>query len=130
MEARKSDRPVVDVLIPEHDIPSGVIQLIVIASKLGRIRVEGVDADTEKYIRSQIRMRKGEAFRSAVVMRDLSWLYHSPYRKVDFAYTPGADYGTTDMIVKPLSSDPTSFLVGHEDSGFRFLGPECFVTGF
>lgn len=52
---REGDRPVVDVLLPEQDITSGVVQLVVIESELARIRVEGVDADTEEFIRSQMR---------------------------------------------------------------------------
>lgn len=63
---REGDRPVVDVLIPEQDITSGVVQLVVIESELARVRVEGVDADTEEFIRSQMRLKKGEIGRAHV----------------------------------------------------------------
>ena len=127
---REGDRPVVDVLLPEQDITSGVVQLVVIQSKLSRIRIEGVDVDTEEYIRSQMRVRKGEVIRSSEILHDLAWLNRSPYRKVDLAYSPGRDFGTTDVILKPYSTKVNSVFVGYEDSGTRFLGRERLVTGF
>ena len=97
---REGDRPVVDVLIPEQDITSGVVQLVVIESELARIRVEGVDANTEEFIRNQMRVKKGEVIRASEVLRDLSWVNRSPYRKVDMVYAPGYEFGTTDVILK------------------------------
>ncbi len=127
---REGDRPVVDVLLPEQDITSGVVQLVVIESKLSRIRIEGADADTEEYIRSQMRVRKGEVIKSSEILHDLAWLNRSPYRKVDLAYSPGRGFGETDIILKPYTTKKDSFFVGYEDSGTPFLGDERFVTGF
>ena len=127
---REGDRPVVDVLLPEQDITSGVVQLVVIESKLARVRVEGVDVDTEEYIRSQMRARKGEVIRSSEVLHDLAWINRSPYRKVDIAYAPGYEFGTTDIILKPTFSKKNSYYVGGEDSGTQFLGRERLVAGF
>lgn len=127
---RDGDRPVVDVLLPEQDITSGVVQLVVIESKLSRIRVEGVDVDTEEHIRSQMRTRRGEVIRASDVLHDLAWINRSPYRKVDLAYAPGLEFGTTDIILKPQYSKKNSWFVGGEDSGTEFLGRERLVTGF
>ncbi len=127
---REGDRPVVDVLLPEQDITSGVVQLVVIESKLARIRVEGADVDTEEYIRSQMRVRKGEVIRQSEVLKDLAWLNRSPYRKVDLAYAPGGGFAETDIILKPYKTQTNSWFVGIEDSGTDFLGKERVVAGF
>lgn len=127
---REGDRPVVDVLLPEQDITSGVVQLVVIESKLARIRVEGVDADTEEYIRSQMRVQKGEVIRSNDILRDLSWVNRSPYRKVDMVYAPGFEFGTTDVILKSYQSRANWFYTGYEDSGTDFLGEDRIIFGF
>ncbi len=127
---REGDRPVVDVLLPEQDITSGVVQLVVIESKLARVRVEGVDVETEEYIRSQMRVRKGEVIRASQVLHDLAWINRSPYRKVDLAYAPGFEFGTTDIILQPYSTDPTSWFIGYEDSGTEFLGIDRLIAGF
>lgn len=127
---REGDRPVVDVLLPEQDITSGVVQLVVIESKLARVRVEGVDVDTEEYIRSQMRVKKGEVIRASDVLRDLSWVNRSPYRKVDMVYAPGYEFGTSDIILKSYSQKANWFYVGYEDSGTDFLGEDRIITGF
>lgn len=127
---REGDRPVVDVLIPEQDITSGVVQLVVIESQLARIRVEGVDADTEEFIRSQMRVKKGEVIRASDVLRDLSWINRSPYRKVDMVYAPGYEFGTTDIILKNYQDRANWFYTGYEDSGVDFLGEDRFIVGF
>ncbi|MDF1655985.1 MAG: ShlB/FhaC/HecB family hemolysin secretion/activation protein [Verrucomicrobiales bacterium] len=127
---REGDRPVVDVLLPEQDITSGVVQLVVIESELSRIRVEGVDADTEEFIRSQMSVRKGEVIRASEVLRDLSWVNRSPYRKVDMVYAPGYEFGTTDIILKSYQSRANWFYTGYEDSGVDFLGQDRMIFGF
>ncbi len=127
---REGDRPVVDVLLPEQDITSGVVQLVVIESELSRIRVEGVDADTEEFIRSQMRVKKGEVIRASEVLRDLSWVNRSPYRKVDMIYAPGYEFGTTDIILKSYQSKANWFYTGYEDSGVDFLGQDRIIVGF
>lgn len=127
---REGDRPVVDVLLPEQDITSGVVQLVVIESQLARIRVEGVDTDTEEFIRSQMRVQKGEVIRSSEILRDLSWVNRSPYRKVDMVYAPGFEFGTTDVILKSYQSRSNWFYTGYEDSGTDFLGKDRLVFGF
>jgi len=127
---REGDCPVVDVLIPEQDITSGVVQLVVIESELARIRVEGVDADTEEFIRSQMRLKKGEVIRASEVLRDLSWVNRSPYRKVDMVYAPGYEFGTTDVILKSYQTRSNWFYTGYEDSGTDYLGEDRFIVGF
>tara|TARA_R110002096_G_scaffold45372_9_gene121905 strand:+ start:5926 stop:7788 length:1863 start_codon:yes stop_codon:yes gene_type:complete len=127
---REGDRPVVDVLLPEQDITSGVIQLVVIESQLARIRVEGADADTEEFIRSQMRVQQGEVIRASEVLQDLSWVNRSPYRKVDMVYAPGVEFGTTDVILKSYESKGDWVYAGYEDSGSDFLGEDRLILGF
>jgi len=127
---RDGDRPVVDVLLPEQDITSGVVQLVVIESELARIRVEGVDTDTEEFIRSQMRIKKGEVIRASDVLQDLSWVNRSPYRKVDMVYAPGYEFGTTDIILKSYATRSNWFYTGYEDSGTDFLGQDRIIMGF
>ncbi|MEM7699771.1 MAG: POTRA domain-containing protein, partial [Verrucomicrobiota bacterium] len=127
---REGDRPVVDVLLPEQDITSGVVQLVVIESKLARVRVEGVDVETEKFIRSQMRVKKGEVIRASEVLQDLSWINRSPYRKVDMVYAPGFEFGTTDVILKSYETRANWWYAGYEDSGTDFLGQDRLILGF
>ena len=127
---RDAGRPVVDVLLPEQDITSGVVQLVVIESELGGVRVEGVDSEYEEYLRSQFEIKKGEVIRSEEVLRDLTWLNRSPYRKVDLIYSPGYEFGTSDIILNVTESKKAWFYTGYENSGTELLGEDRYIFGF
>lgn len=127
---RDAGRPVVDVLLPEQDITSGVVQLVVIESELGGVRVEGVDSEYEEYLRSQFQIKKGEVIRSEEVLRDLTWLNRSPYRKVDLIYSPGYEFGTSDIILNVTESKKAWFYTGYENSGTELLGEDRYIFGF
>lgn len=126
---RSGGRPVVDISLPEQDITSGVVQLVVVEGRLGRIRVEGVDAEAEEYLRGQMRMKKGDILDSGRILHDLNWLNKSPYRKVDLIYAPGYNFGETDLILRTLESNPTYFYLGYEDSGTELLGRDRMIFG-
>jgi len=83
---RASDRPVVDVLVPEQDITSGVVQLVVVEGRLGAVRVQGAKRDDEEHIRSMIRTEKGEVLYSSEIMGDLAWMNRTPSRRVDLVH--------------------------------------------
>lgn len=127
---RRGGLPVVDVLLPEQDITSGVIQMVVIESKVNRIRVDGVSADMEEYLVRQMSIRRGDDIRSKQILADLNWINRSPYRKVDLVYAPGSEFGTTDIILKTYETDPNSYYVGYENSGTELLGEDRFLFGF
>lgn len=127
---RDSGRPVVDVLLPEQDITPGVIQLVVIEGTLSRIRVEGVDAEYEDYLRRQMSIKKGDEIRSRQIQQDLNWLNKSPYRKVDLIYAPGYEFGETDVILRVIDSNPFWYYLGYENSGTEALGEDRILAGF
>lgn len=127
---RDSGRPVVDVLLPEQDITPGVVQLVVIEGTLSRIRVEGVDAEYEDYLRRQMSIKKGDEVRSKQIQQDLNWLNKSPYRKVDLIYAPGYEFGETDVILRVVDSNPFWYYMGYENSGTEALGVDRILAGF
>jgi len=126
---RSSDRPVVDVLVPEQDITSGVVQLVVVEGRLGAVRVQGAKREEESYLKDQIRTEEGEVLRNSEVLQDLAWMNRSPSRRVDLVYAPGYGFGETDIILKTNEVDPFTFYVGAENSGNSLLGEERFLLG-
>ncbi len=127
---RDSGRPVVDVLLPEQDITPGVVQLVVVEGQLGRIRVEGVDAEYEDYLRRQMSIEKGDEIHSKRIQQDLNWLNKSPYRKVDLIYAPGYEFGETDIILRVVDANPFWYYISYEDSGTEALGLDRVLLGF
>ncbi len=128
---RASDRPVVDVLVPEQDITSGVVQLVVVEGRLETVRVQGAaDEKTEAYLKNMVSTQKGDVISQRRMLGDLAWMNRSPYRRVDLVYAPGFGYGTTDVILRTNEFDPFSAYIGYENSGNELLGEDRLIFGF
>ncbi len=126
---RSSDLPVVDVLVPEQEISTGVLQLVVIEGRVGNVKVEGAEYTDPQYLKDQIRLSRGEVVKESVLLRDISWINRHPFRRVNLIYSPGADYGTTDLILQTQDTRPISFYVGYENSGNELLNEDRFIAG-
>lgn len=126
---RKSDLPVVDVLVPEQEVTSGTLQLVVIEGRLGDIVVENNLYTSTSYLQSQISLQRGEVLRESQLMEDLMWMNKNPFRRVDLIYSPGQEYGTTDIILRTEDVNPLNLYIGYEDSGTSLLGQDRLVTG-
>src|SRR5690606_29752651 len=80
---RSEDRPVVDVLVLEQDITSGVVQLAVVEARLGEVRAEGAKHFKAERLAGQIRLTPGQPIYSTLLRADLAWLNNNPFRSVD-----------------------------------------------
>jgi hemolysin activation/secretion protein len=117
---RAHDRPVMDVVVPEQDITSGVLQLIVLESRVGAIRVEGNHASywsRPAALAAPLRVHPGDRMRGSILNADLDWLNGSPFRRVQLVYTPGATPGTTDLVLKTEERLPLRVYLSYDDTG-------------
>ncbi len=119
---RKSDLPVVDVLVPEQEITSGVLQLVIIEGRLGDVVVEGVNPRESEALASQIHIERGEVIHESQLLEDISWLNKHPTRQVDLIYSPGNNYGETDIILRSQEYKALSAYIAYENSGTALLG--------
>ncbi|MCB1233208.1 MAG: ShlB/FhaC/HecB family hemolysin secretion/activation protein, partial [Verrucomicrobiae bacterium] len=116
-------------LVPEQEITSGVLQLVIIEGRVGDVLVEGNDFTNSEYLENQLRLQRGQIIRESILMEDLAWMNKNPFRRVDLIYSPGVDYGTTDLILRTEEVPPLNFYVGYEDSGNDLLGQDRLLAG-
>ncbi|MCB1089217.1 MAG: ShlB/FhaC/HecB family hemolysin secretion/activation protein, partial [Verrucomicrobiae bacterium] len=126
---RKSDLPVVDVLVPEQEVTKGTLQLVVIEGRLGDVIVENNLYTSTRYLQDQISLERGEVLKESTLMEDLAWLNKNPFRRVDLIYSPGQEYGTTDIILRTEDVNPLNLYIGYEDSGTDLLGQDRMIAG-
>lgn len=127
---RRSDLPVVDVLVPEQEITSGVLQLVVIEGRLGDVLVEGAAGRLEgRALASQIRTERGEVLRESELTEDLNWINKHPNRQVDLIFSPGNNYGETDVILRSDAYKELSAYIAYENSGTAALGESRAIFG-
>lgn len=115
---RNNGRPIVTVEIPEQKIVSGVIQIVVIEGKLGKVTAEGNKYFKSSALESFIRLEKGQAINSNTLITDLDWINRNPFRQVDVIYAPGDIAGTTDIRLLTMDRRPWRVYAGVDNTGF------------
>lgn len=124
-----SDIPVVDIAIPEQEITDGILRLDVLEARMGAAGVEDAEnpgemprfTDTD-HLMAQVQTQEGEKLRSSELLDDVAWLNRYPFRRVDLVYTPGEDFGETDVILRTISRKPWLFYTGIDNTGNDLLG--------
>jgi hemolysin activation/secretion protein len=127
---RENELPLVNVIIPEQDITSGVVQIVVMTGKVGDVKVEGNRHFSTRLIRENVRLRGGDTVEAKTLIQDLNWLNSNPFREVGLVFTPGARRGETDIILRVNDRPPLRPYLGYEDTGNDLTGDERLVMGF
>ncbi|MEO9591206.1 ShlB/FhaC/HecB family hemolysin secretion/activation protein [Rhodopirellula bahusiensis] len=127
---RKRGQPVVDVVIPEQKITSGVVQIVVTESRIGTVKItDGCHFEAEDLCRWVECTRRGDKIYESKLNNDLFWLNQNPFRRVSVDMQPGAVDGTTDVLFDIDDVCPIRGYTGYEDTGVRTLGLERLYAG-
>jgi hemolysin activation/secretion protein len=127
---RSTDRPVVDVYVPEQDISSGTVQVVIVEGNLGTVRTEGNKWFKDSLLIDSIRTRHGEVIHGRPLLEDLNWVNQNPFRRSDIVFTRGTNPGETDIVLKTQDRFPVRVFAGYEDSGTELTGKDRLLAGF
>ena len=114
----------VGVVIPEQDVTSGVLNIIVTKSVLGQILVEGNQHTPDERYTEQMRNISGEPISRRTLAEDVSWISRNPYRDIIAVYQPGQTYGTSDILLKAEDQKPWTMMALFDNNGVDLLGEE------
>lgn len=123
-------RPLVIVSLPEQEVSTGALQLLVTEAKLGEVRVRGNRHFSSKSISDQIKLVPGEPIDQERLIQNISYVNRHPYRRAQFVYTPGQDPDSTDIELLVEERDPFRVYAGAESTGRKQLSRERYFTGF
>lgn len=122
--------PIIVIEVPEQEISSGVLQLIVHAGKLGEISFKGNTHFSSEDLQKYINLEKGNAIDYDVLMSDMEWLNRSPFHHSTLYVTPGLFPGTTNIEFDTTDRTPFNVYAGADNTGNRFTGFDRFYAGF
>lgn len=111
------NQPLVVVSTPKQEVTKGVLQLVVNEAKLGEIRCKGNNYFTSNLLRSYIQAKPGKPIVADELVKDLAFMNHSPFRRTDAVFTPGAKPGIADLELITIDRWPYRFYVGADNSG-------------
>ncbi len=136
---RKRNYPIVTSVVPEQEVTHGVLNLVVIESRLGAVRVENDTMPSwepegrwfhENLFKKHIRTQPGEPINSQHVLEDVNWMNRNQFRSVDVIYEPGQELYTTDIVLKVNDVFPFRPYIGFENTGSRAIGEGRAFAGF
>ncbi len=127
---RAQGRPVVTVLIPEQDISDGVIEVIIIEGRLGKIVCKGNRWFSDKIIQNFLDIEPGDIITNDTLLTDATWMNRNPFRRTDILFTPGEEFGTTDIELITHDRFPVKFYAGGDNTGNDATGNERWFAGF
>jgi hemolysin activation/secretion protein len=129
---RKHDHPVVDVIAPEQDFTSGVLQIAILEGKVGNVTVarKGGKWYSDAYIRRNIRVKQGDPIIESQLLEDINWLNQNSYfRDVNVAFSQGALGGETDIHLEETDRFPVRVSAGYDDEGPKIIGEDRVFAG-
>jgi len=126
---RGRDRPVVDVVVPEQNIATGTVQILVREGRLGAVKAERNQWFSSERIVSAVRAKQGDSLSGRALLEDLTWLNQNPFRRVDLVFAAGERPGETDVILKVEDRRPVRLYAGFDDSGTTLTKRERVFAG-
>ncbi|MBO9547005.1 ShlB/FhaC/HecB family hemolysin secretion/activation protein [Caulobacter sp.] len=115
-------RPFVGVFIPRQDVTNGVLQLVVLEARLGKLQVMGARWFPEDSYREAVRLRPGQPIDAPQLQAGIDRLNRNPYRKVTVVAAPGETIGTTDINLRVEDRRPFSVNAGLDNTGTDATG--------
>jgi hemolysin activation/secretion protein len=127
---RAHNRPLVNVVVPEQDVQSGVLQVVVVEYKVGEVKVEGNQYFSSEAISAPITYKSGDTVDSEEIANELDVVNANPFRHVDLIYKPGAQPDTTDLVLQTQDRFPLRVYAGYDNNGEPVVGRDRWNVGF
>jgi len=126
---RSKDRPVIHVQIPEQNISSGILQVVIYESKIGQIVAKGNKHFSNKRITGYVQMKPGDPINAETLTQDLNWMNRNTFRQTDAFFTPGKAEGTTDIELLTKDRRTWRIYAGTDNTGLDQTGQERWFGG-
>ncbi len=126
---RDHNYPIVRVIVPKQTYSNGVLQLIVIEGRLGKISVKGNRFSSAESTEKWVRLKSGETINELTLLRDIGWMNTNPFRQVSVVYRPGEQNGTTDIDLVVTDRRIWRVYAGGDNTGTPLIGRTRWFTG-
>ncbi len=127
---QRNNRPVVTVEIPEQEVKQGIVQLIVIESRLGNVVCEGNKHFRSGQLSRYIDLKCGEPIQTDILLNDVAFMNRNQFRRTDVLFSPGYCENTTDIHLLTKDRLTWRFYTGGDNTGNDFTGNARWFGGF
>jgi hemolysin activation/secretion protein len=122
-------RPFVRVAIPAQDVTAGVVQIVVVESRLGALSVAGNRWFSEASIRNAVGVRPGELLNGTQLNAAVDLLNQNRFHQITPVVKAGQEFGTTDVTLNVRDRFPVSFVGNVGNTGNATTGETQLSAG-
>lgn len=122
--------PFVLVKVPAQEVTSGVLQIVVIESKMGDLIVEGNRYVSSAKLKRYFSTKKGAPIHESSLLRNVSFINRNPFRRVNLIFAPGKEEAETDVILAVKDRRPFRMYAGTDNLGVDPIGANQWYAGF
>jgi hemolysin activation/secretion protein len=119
---REHNHPLVDVVVPEQDVQSGTIQIVVTEFRVGRIRAEGNKWFSSRLVKAPLTFNHGDTVDTRQLLGALDSANANPFRRVNLVYEPSVERGYTDLVLQTRDRFPVRVYTGYDNGGTPVTG--------
>jgi hemolysin activation/secretion protein len=119
---KQQNHPLVNVVAPEQDVTTGVIQIVVTEFRVGEVRADGNRWFSDKVVTSAISLQHGDTIDTQKLLSQLDTANANPFRRVDLVYQPSSTPGYTDLVLNTKDRFPVTVYTGFDNSGTAVTG--------
>jgi hemolysin activation/secretion protein len=116
------DQPFISVTIPPQNISSGTVQVVVAQYRVGAVKPEGNDWFSSDVLTQESGLMPGQILTLNAVQDSVERLNANPFRSVNTVFQPGAEPGTTDVVLKTEDRLPLHLYASFDNAGTANLG--------
>ncbi|HUK58782.1 MAG TPA: ShlB/FhaC/HecB family hemolysin secretion/activation protein [Stellaceae bacterium] len=127
---RTQGRPFVDVVFPEQDVSSGIVQAVVTEFRVGQIKFEHNDWFSTDLLRREVNLAPGDPIETRRLQADLDRLNENPFRTVAAVAEKSDTPGDTDLVFNVQDRLPLRVYGGYDNTGTPVLGHDRWNLGF
>ncbi len=129
---REQKYPFVDVVAPAgQDITNGVVQILVIETRAGKITARGNKWFSSDFLVSQVRLQPGDRINIEKLEDDKNWINENPFRLVNIVAYRSDTPGVTDLVVDTIQEKfPVRAYVSYDNNGQPVIGRDRWSFGF
>jgi len=119
---QEKNQPVVTAMIPEQEVRGGVVQILVVRGKLGKVKVQGNRYFKTENIEKTVRIREGDDIDVGTLTDDVNWLNSNPFRQATPSLAASDTPGKTDVVLEVKDRFPFRPFVSYDNFGIQSLG--------
>ncbi len=113
----QSGRAFSSVILPPQDITGGYLQIVVVESVVGDVRVEGSHHFSAQSYLSRLNQKTGDAVDRRALTVGIDRINQNSFRRATTRVEAGALPGTTDIVIQVKERFPWRFFTGYSNTG-------------